>query len=131
MESAMGAAISLFDNAAALRVPRTRFAPVKTTDDLLGVWSDAFVLTEDFRIVSNPERTLPTLDIVLDKRYFRFVSQLADRFPHGAPSLLQCVSLRVEGDVRFGRDVICNGDVHISVTDGNSLMIEDGTVLEG
>ena len=36
LETAMGAAISSFENAGAIIVPRTRFAPVKTTSDLLG-----------------------------------------------------------------------------------------------
>merc|ERR1719155_323449 len=33
LETAMGAAISCFDGAIALRIPRSRFAPVKTTND--------------------------------------------------------------------------------------------------
>jgi hypothetical protein len=45
-ETAMGAAISLFDNAAAVRVPRSRFFPVKTCNDLLAMRSDCFVFTE-------------------------------------------------------------------------------------
>jgi len=129
METAMGAAISLFETAAALRVPRTRFAPVKTTDDLLGIWSDAYVLTDDFRIVQNPARTLPTIDIVLDRRYFKFVSQLGERFPEGPPSLLHCASLRVDGDVRFGKDISCRGNVHISATAAQPLTIKDSTTL--
>ena len=43
LETAMGLAIALLDGAAAIRVPRSRFAPVKTTDDLLAVRSDANV----------------------------------------------------------------------------------------
>ena len=39
---AMGAAIGAFDGARAVRVPRTRFAPVKTTNDLLVLRSDAY-----------------------------------------------------------------------------------------
>jgi galactokinase len=35
LETAMSGGIGLFEGARALRVPRTRFAPVKTTDDLL------------------------------------------------------------------------------------------------
>ena len=46
----MGAAIDVFDGARALRVPRARFAPVKTTDDLLALRSDAYVLTDDARV---------------------------------------------------------------------------------
>jgi UDP-N-acetylglucosamine pyrophosphorylase len=56
LETAMGSAISLFPNAAAVRVPRSRFSPVKTTSDLLGVQSDAYQLTEDSRIVLDPSR---------------------------------------------------------------------------
>ncbi|MCB2204787.1 UTP--glucose-1-phosphate uridylyltransferase [bacterium] len=130
LETAMGAAISLFENAAALRVPRSRFAPVKTTDDLLAVWSDAYVLTEDYRIVQNPVRTLPTIDIVLDKQHYKFVSQLESHFPSGAPSLLHCSSLRIEGDVYFGSEVRCKGDVRISVPDGEQRHIADESRLE-
>ena len=44
LETAMGSAIGLIEGAHALQVPRTRFAPVKTTDDLLLVRSDAYEL---------------------------------------------------------------------------------------
>ena len=52
LETAMGAAIDAFDGALALRVPRTRFLPVKTTDDLLVLRSDAYVLDERSRVRS-------------------------------------------------------------------------------
>jgi UTP--glucose-1-phosphate uridylyltransferase len=130
LETAMGAAISLFENAAALRVPRSRFAPVKTTDDLLAVWSDIYALTDDYRILENTARTLPTIDVVLDRKHFKFVSQLEARFPSGAPSLLHCSSLHVTGDVRFGSGVVCKGKVRIEVPDGDTRMIDDNTILE-
>ncbi len=130
LETAMGAAISLFDRAVALRVPRTRFTPVKTCDDLLGIWSDAYELTDDFRIIPNPARALPHLDIMLDKRHYRFVSQLEERFPHGAPSLLHCASLRIEGDVRFGANIVCRGPVRLRAEDGEILEIAHNTILE-
>merc|ERR1711972_991246 len=41
LETAMGAAISCFEGASAIVVPRERFAPVKTTNDLLALRSDA------------------------------------------------------------------------------------------
>src|SRR4051794_17091004 len=47
VETAMGAALGVFDGAQAIRVPRRRFAPVKTTNDLLSVRSDAYVLTAE------------------------------------------------------------------------------------
>src|SRR5918994_4048607 len=46
LETAMGAAIDVFDGAQAIRVPRTRFAPVKTTNDLLALRSDAYDLRD-------------------------------------------------------------------------------------
>ncbi len=130
LETAMGAAISLFANASALRVPRTRFAPVKTCDDLLAIWSDAYALTDDFRVVPNPARTLPHLDIVLDKKHYRLVPQLEEHFPHGAPSLLHCASLRIDGDVRFGSGVQCRGQVHLQAEQGAVLHIDDNSVVE-
>jgi UTP--glucose-1-phosphate uridylyltransferase len=131
LETAMGAAISLFDRSTALRVPRTRFAPVKTTDDLLAVRSDAMLLDEEFRIVPNPARTLPPLHVALDPKHYRFVGQLDEHFPYGAPSLLNCASLRIDGDVRFGRDVTLRGDVYLAADAGGPRTISDNTVLEG
>ncbi|CAE7742840.1 UGP1, partial [Symbiodinium pilosum] len=45
LETAMGAAISCFEGAQAIKIPRTRFAPVKKTDDLFALRSDAYTLT--------------------------------------------------------------------------------------
>lgn len=42
LETAMGSAIECFDDAGAVVVPRERFAPVKTTNDLFALRSDAF-----------------------------------------------------------------------------------------
>ena len=42
----MGAAIECFAGAEAICVPRDRFAPVKTTNDLLRLWSDAYEVSE-------------------------------------------------------------------------------------
>lgn len=132
LETAMGAAIGLFDGAGAVRVPRTRFAPVKTTDDLLAVRSDAYQLTEDFRIAASPHRALPVPPIVsLDPRYYRLIDDLEARFPHGAPSLVECERLAVKGDVRFGRDVVCRGAVTVAGDGASQTAIPDGAGIEG
>ncbi len=47
LETAMGAAVGAIAGARAVEVPRSRFAPVKTTDDLLLVRSDAYELRDD------------------------------------------------------------------------------------
>jgi UTP--glucose-1-phosphate uridylyltransferase len=115
LETAMGAAISLFDRASALRVPRTRFAPVKTTDDLLGVRSDAYVLTEDWQTVLNPRRPYNGPPVIsLDPKYYKLVDEMERRFPYGAPSLVECERLSVKGDVRFGPGVVCRGAVEVT-----------------
>lgn len=130
IETAMGSAIGVFAGSKALRVPRSRFAPVKTTEDLLAVRSDLYRLTDDFRVVPNPTRTLESIDIRLDGDHYKFVGQLDARFPHGAPSLLDCTLLSLTGPFTFGEDVVCRGVVEL-VNDGETaVVIDDGTVLE-
>lgn len=131
LETAMGAAIELFPDAAAVRVPRLRFAAVKKTGDLLGIRSDAYVLTDDCRIVPNPARTLGTLVVNLDDRYYAFIDQMEARFPHGAPSLVACEKLDVVGDVTFGAGVVVRGTVRVTNAEATPLLVADGTVLAG
>ncbi len=130
LETAMGAAISSFEGAGALRVPRTRFAPVKTCDDLLGVRSDAYVLTEDWRVVLNPQRGEDVPVISLDPKYYKLIDQMESRFPDGPPSLVECESLTVKGDVRFGRGVACRGTVEV-VNEGPGQPAVENRVLSG
>ena len=129
LETAMGSAISLFDRAAAVRVPRRRFSPVKNTDDLLAVRSDAYRLTDDFRVVLAPGRTTPPT-IQLDASYYKLIDDFESRFPYGAPSLIDCASLTVEGNVRFGADVVVRGEALVRAGD-EPAAIEDGSVLIG
>ena len=56
LETAMGAAIGAFDGARAIEVPRTRFAPVKTTDDLLVLRSDVYRLGDGRARRAHPRR---------------------------------------------------------------------------
>ena len=82
----MGAAIGVFAGAQAIEVPRTRFAPVKTTDDLLAVRSDAYVLTEDYRVMANPAAShLRHVVVILDPRHYRLIDEMEARFPYGPP----------------------------------------------
>lgn len=129
MEVAMGAAISSFKNAQAIKVPRSRFMPVKKTDDLLALWSDIFVLEENGTIKLNPKRTLKTPYISLDPAYFGKLSSFQERFSRGAPSLVDCSSLHVWGDVRFGKSVVIKGDVVIANKESEQMFIKDGTVV--
>jgi UTP--glucose-1-phosphate uridylyltransferase len=132
LETAMGAAIDVFAGAAALRVPRERFAPVKTTDDLLVVRSDAYVLTDDAHVAVSPERRLPGLPLVeLDSDHFKLLRDFDGRFPSGPPSLVDCGRLTVRGDVRFGERVVVRGEVTVEPHGEDRLAIPDGEFLEG
>jgi UTP--glucose-1-phosphate uridylyltransferase len=130
IETAMGAAISVFEGAAAIRVSRTRFRPVKRCSDLLALWSDCYILTDDYRVIQNPKRSLGAIAIKLDNRYYKMIDQLKARFPEGPPSLIGCESLEIEGDVLFEGDVVIKGKVKIVNRTGEQQIIPKGTIIE-
>ena len=131
LETAMGAALGVFERARAVLVPRGRFTPVKTTNDLLGLRSDAYVIDERRQVVVSPERTRGPLFVDLDPDSYRHLPGFEERFPHGAPSLVDCDRLTVRGDVEFGRGVVAHGRVEIDRRGDGRTRIADGAVLEG
>ncbi|MEJ5357029.1 MAG: UTP--glucose-1-phosphate uridylyltransferase [Desulfobacterales bacterium] len=135
IETAMGAAISFFEGAAALRVPRSRFLPVKTCNDLLAVASDCFVISPERGFVLNPAREASGRDEVirirLDPRYYGKYERFAERFPEGPPSLIECDALTVEGDVRFEAGVRIRGTVTIKNRRDRPAVIPAGSLLDG
>ncbi len=130
LETAMGAAIAVFEGARALRVERERFTPVKTTNDLLVLRSDCYELTSDGRVVLSARRTGGPPYVDLDPERFKLLGDFEARFPSGPPSLVECERLTVRGDVEFGANVVVRGEVEVQAGDG-PLRIEDGTVLDG
>ena len=128
LETAMGSAISSFDDARALRVSRERFSPVKTTSDLLALWSDAYQLMDDFQVCRDPAAS-PDLAIDLGKEHYGRIDEFMKRFPDGAPSLRDCRSLRLSGDIRFGKNVVLRGGVELTNREPEPLEIDDGTRL--
>jgi UTP--glucose-1-phosphate uridylyltransferase len=129
LESAMGAAIGSFPGAGLLQVPRTRFVPVKTTDDLLLLRSDVFRLADEFRVEPATEDGAQPY-VALDKEYFGMIDDFEARMPAGPPSLREAEKLVVNGDVRFGSHVVVHGEVEIDAPEGG-LTIDDGAVLAG
>jgi UTP--glucose-1-phosphate uridylyltransferase len=125
LETAMGAAVGSIAGARAVEVARSRFAPVKTTNDLLVVRSDAYELTDDGRM--RPTFDGPGPVVTLDDDHFKLVPDFEERFPAGAPSLRRCDRLEVEGDVTFGAGVVCEGTVHVT----GPRRVPDGEVLRG
>ncbi|QDP98035.1 UTP--glucose-1-phosphate uridylyltransferase [Microlunatus elymi] len=126
VESAMGAAIEVFQGATAIVVGRERFLPVKTTNDLLLLRSDSYTVGADGKInKSVPEAPL----IKLDSRYYKKIADFDARFPAGPPSLQQAKSLTVEGDWTFGSGVRVEGAVKLTDT-GEPQTIADNAVIE-
>jgi UTP--glucose-1-phosphate uridylyltransferase len=112
LETAMGAAIGAIEGARAVHVPRSRFAPVKTTDDLLVVRSDAYTLTADGRMEPAFDGDPPF--VALDPAIYKRLDDFEARFPDGPPSLRRCRRLVVRGDVTFRPGTVLEGDVELS-----------------
>jgi UTP--glucose-1-phosphate uridylyltransferase len=124
LETAMGAAIGVFEGAAAVHVPRSRFAPVKTTSHLLVVRSDAYELADDWTVQLAQGRDAAPIVELSDE--FKLLADFESRFPAGPPSLIEAERLEVDGDVRFGANVTVRGRVHVT----GPAEIPDDAVLE-
>jgi len=114
IETAMGAAIEVFEGSRALQVPRSRFAPVKSNNDLLVVRSDVYELQPDFTMKISPARKLPGLPFVsLDTSHYALIKDF-ERRVLVVPSLVNAESLTVVGDVVFAHPVAIVGKVSIT-----------------
>ena len=127
LESAMGAAIECFDGSSALVVPRSRFAPVKSTGDLLALRSDAYQVTPDARLelVAARQGQPPLID--LDPVPYKVVSDFETYFPGGSPSLVNCDAVKVSGRVRFEPGVVLEGRVEFRNEQPQVMGVPPGT----
>jgi UTP--glucose-1-phosphate uridylyltransferase len=125
LETAMGAAIECFQGAGAIEVSRLRFAPVKTTSDLLAVRSDAYELNDDFCLRLHPDRQGQPPHLNLDPNLCRLVDGLQQNFPN-TPSLRHCVSLQVSGPIQCHPGVTFKGNVVIKNPGDVPLEIHPG-----
>ena len=120
IESAMGAAIEVFEGATAIVVGRDRFLPVKATSDLLLIRTDLYALDQRQALVQQ----VPSVPAVkLASEPYKLINDFEARFPQGVPSLKEAVSLDVQGDWTFGQDVSVIGDAVLGA--------EGGTVPDG
>ena len=133
LETAMGSAISIFEGSEAVRVPRSRFIPVKKSSDLLVLRSDVYLPPDDplQGIVAQPDRALNLPFIELDPTYYKLIKAFEARFPEGVPSLVDCEQLTVQGDFKFGRNIILKGKVHLKNDTNHQQKIEDNSIIEG
>jgi UTP--glucose-1-phosphate uridylyltransferase len=130
IETAAGSAISIFTGASALRIPRSRFSPVKNTNDLLAVRSDLYTLSEDFQInaVFSTGETAPVID--LDSRFFKLIDDFEERFSEGIPSLQACRKLTVRGDVKFGKNIRLEDEITVINEGDRQKIVRDDTILK-
>jgi UTP--glucose-1-phosphate uridylyltransferase len=126
VETAMGAAVEVFDGAQAVVVGRERFLPVKTTNDLLLLRSDAYDLGEDGVLRLAVQRA-PLVD--LDPRYFKTMAGFEQRFPAGPPSLRRATTLTVRGDWTFGAGIVAVGNAELA-DPGNARTLADGSEID-
>jgi UTP--glucose-1-phosphate uridylyltransferase len=110
VETAMGAAIEVFEGARTIEVGRSRFVPVKTTNDLLVLRSDVYAIGDDY-VLEQAAADVPFVD--LDGAYFKLVGEFDQRFPEGAPSLRGATAFTVAGDWTFGRGVVVEGNARL------------------
>lgn len=113
IETAMGAAIEVFQGSQLIEVGRDRFVPVKTTNDLLVLRSDVYQIRDDF-VLDLVAESVPYVD--LDSDHYKLVGEFDKRFPEGAPSMRKASSLTIDGDWTFGRGVQVIGDVELEAT---------------
>ena len=125
IETAMGAAIEIFDGARTIEVGRDRFVPVKTTNDLLVLRSDVYDLGKDF-VLDQAAESVPFVE--LDADFYKHVGEFDKRFPEGAPSMKEATSFRVDGDFTFGHGVRVVGEV--TLESGSAQRVDAGTVLK-
>ena len=123
LESAMGAAIECFAGSAAIEVPRTRFAPVKTTGDLLALRSDAYEIQDNGQVRLHASRHGEPPVIHLSDAY-KLVDSLENL---GVPGLRGCRSLTVRGPLRFAPGVVLEGDVEIISGGTETAVLPPGT----
>jgi UTP--glucose-1-phosphate uridylyltransferase len=125
IETAMGAAIEVFEGATTIEVGRDRFVPVKTSNDLLVLRSDCYDLRSDY-VLDLAAPAVPFVD--LDPAHYKLVGDFDARFPDGAPSLREASSLVVRGDWTFGAGVTVRGDAVLD-DQGSSGRIDPGAVI--
>jgi UTP--glucose-1-phosphate uridylyltransferase len=141
LESAIGGAIRNFERARVVFANRSRFLPVKKSQDLLVVMGNAFVIDKASGILClNPERKIPRAPVVHLSSHYDNVDDFLRHFLN-IPDMLELDTLTVNGDVYFGRDIklkVCLDEKfnYLRIFKGNVVVkgdgrISDGAVLDG
>lgn len=129
LETAAGAAIKCFASSIGLRVPRTRFRPVKTTADLLAVQSSLYSVKHG-SLILNPLRRVGSVPLIKLGHKFHHIDGFMERFQGGVPDIVALEHLTVSGNVYFGPGVVLKGTVVIVCNEGSRIDIPANSVLE-
>ena len=122
LECAMGSAVECFEGSLAVNVPRSRFAPVKSTGDLLALRSDAYEIQDDGRITLAPSRKGVPPAVNLSSEY-KLVDALSSL---GVPSLIGADEVSISGPLVFEDTVEVIGKVSFQGADGAPASIPAG-----
>ena len=128
IETAAGAAVEFFRRAIGVRVPRSRFLPVKSTSDLLAIQSNLYEIRHG-SLIASPLRDLASPPVIKLGDLFVDLDAYAQRIPF-IPDLIWLDHLTISGSVTLGRDVVLRGTVIIVAAEGERIDIPDGAVLE-
>ncbi|PIO72491.1 UTP--glucose-1-phosphate uridylyltransferase [Teladorsagia circumcincta] len=126
LETSIGGCIKNFPRAYCVHVNRRRFLPVKKVDDLLAISSNLYTLNDAFTLQFTRNRPAPIVELGSS---FQRVDDFHARFDD-YPDMQDLDSLKVEGDVRFERDVVLKGDVTIVNKTTKQQVISAGSVLD-
>ncbi|KAL1868678.1 UTP-glucose-1-phosphate uridylyltransferase [Diaporthe australafricana] len=127
LETAVGAAIRHFSNAHGVNVPRRRFLPVKTCSDLMLVKSDLYAVKHgQLQMSASRFGDAPLIKLGSD---FKKVSDFSKHIP-SIPRIIELDHLTITGAVNLGRGVTLKGTVIIVATEGSTIDIPPGSILE-
>ena len=115
-----------FEIAVLAQLPRSRFAPVKTTADLFSLRSDAYELRDNGCIRLVPARRGVPPVVNLSAQY-KLVDSL-DRL--GVPSLVGAKSLTIGGNLEFAAGVAVEGEVRLVNSFEQTARVEPGVLRD-
>jgi len=107
LETAMGSAISLFENAKTILVPPKRFIPVKNTSNLLYLRSDLVSLDKNYRL-----KPLKKIKIELNSKFYKNISDFESKIKV-VPSLINATSVKINSEVIFDKPTEISGSYEV------------------
>ncbi|CAI4064416.1 hypothetical protein SUVZ_08G0350 [Saccharomyces uvarum] len=128
LQTNLGDCIDFFSNSQIIKVPRNRFLPLATCEDLFLLNSNLYDLDTSGSLNLYPLRfeLLPSIKLGDEfANYETFKIGIPD-----IPNILELDHLTVMGNVFFGYKIILRGTVVIICDEDDVIIIPDGSILE-